>query len=301
MLAQWVTVTTFAITALIFTPQAVHAQLYVNADTTLNSTISDVVIGESGHGGVTNPIVDIVTGADIVFASSYNTSTVNITGGTVSFSFSLSNNSTVSMSGGVANAINGFENSKISMSGGVTNNLVTYNMSTANLSGGRIDNELSVWQDAMLTISGGTSALLMAFDNGIVTMSGGGITDNLYGNGGNVFGFHSSIFTITGGSSGHFFAYDNSHFRFFGIGLTSVLDNPNILASGAGGTFFFTRYALGGTLNDGTSLAGRYLYVQNGSTASFSLTSASAPEPSALAFLTLGGGLLVTHRRRPRR
>jgi len=138
------------------------------------------------------------------------------------------------------------------------------------------------------TLSGGTIGNdIVTHDTTTVNMSGGVVNHSLLINA-------NSSFNLSGGSIvGDIFVQDSSLLNVFGTGLGSILDDPNFEG-------FYSEYTLSGHLRDHTDLAGRIIFVQNGSGARFTLNndSTAVPEPSTFAFLigligaACGGGIL---------
>jgi hypothetical protein len=113
--------------------QTARAQLYINSNTTLNTALAqDVFIGQTGHGGVTNPTVNIVAGAtqsSSFYTMADGTSTVNMTGGSIHY-LDAQGNAQVNVTGGtVTGAIGALGNSKFDIRGVITPNILQYNTS----------------------------------------------------------------------------------------------------------------------------------------------------------------------------
>jgi hypothetical protein len=251
----------------------------------------------------------------------YDNGYVKIVDGIISGTSYINNNSNIDMIGGEINSCYIYDNAKFYINSGVVSGFIsTRGTGKANIHGGLIEGTLyarfngrvniyggdvgtlDTYNSSVANVSGGTiKNYLRAQDNSIINLMGGNVIGDVYGNGGNVYAGNNSTINIWGGTTGSLFSYDNSLFNFFGSNLTSTLDNSSIYELGALGDGYFTRYALNGALTDGTSLSGKFLYIKNGSTGSFTLNNSgiSAPEPTTLSLLALGclGMGFVTRRR----
>jgi hypothetical protein len=85
------------------------------------------------------------------------------------------------------------------------------------------------------------------------------------------------------------FAVDDGVVQFLGSGLAYTLLDPSVSYEAEGISGVFSKYALTGVLSDGTEITGTTLFVQNGTGASFALTTA-VPEPET--YLLVAAGLL---------
>jgi hypothetical protein len=284
-----------SITLLATSTQKVQAQVYINANTTINNTISsDVIVGQSGHGGVTNPVLDAIVGADVQGSLyTFNTSTMNMNGGTINNALTV-NNSTVNMNGGTIRTLQIFDNSTANISGGtVSSVLYTARTSVTNISGGSIEN-LYPFNNSTVNINGGVFNYLLASDSSTVNINSGIVNNTLYNN-------NAATLNLSGGTVGDLYLYDSSVYNIYGPNLTSTLIGTNVSAGGALNTGdLFSQYTLDGTLADGTDITGKSLFVVNGSTGSFNLlSSVTAPEPSTIALCIMGGmGFITTKRRK---
>jgi len=318
-----------------FFPNDATVDFTINGETYVGyANNADRIAGTNG----TSPTVNVVNGADLGRSlSSYNSSVINMSGGilsSTSAAFLIAiDNSTINLSGGtVGTGTSGQaearNNSTLNITGGAVNrNVVGSNNGRVNVSGGAIGGGFNMTGSSTLDFSGGTAAFFGGANNAAVnaTLRGGTITGNVTANGtsmvqlsgtsvgGNVTAAFTSMVDILGGTingivnanassivdifggafGGDFFARTSGAINFFGPDIDALLVNPD--ASG------FSQYALSGMLQNGGSLDGRLLNIQNGSNARFSInrTSAVIPEPGTLALLAGGlPGLLALRRRR---
>jgi hypothetical protein len=176
---------TFALTMGIFlsalAPKLAHAQggtTYINTNTTINSFVmTSYAFGASGQGGITNPVISIVSGANMNFNSvAYNTTTVNVTGGNTRLFL--------------------YDSSTLNISGGNVNILQANSSSTVNITGG-------------LTGSPGAPLSIEGHNNALFNISGGTFGKDFYAYDGSIFNFVGTGLTATpNGSLGGFFRYD---------------------------------------------------------------------------------------------
>ncbi len=199
--------------------------------------------------------------------------------------------------GASVNALEVHNSSIIKMTGGdVGSNdflglILSADTSTIDISGGNVVYNLDVQGSSTVNFSGGTVGNdIVSHDTTTVNMSGGTVNHDLLINA-------NSTFNLSGGKIlTDIFVQDSSLLNVFGSGLSSVLDDPNFEG-------FYSEYTLSGHLKDNTNLAGRIIFVQNGSGARFTLNnSASAvPEPGSVAlimgFSVCGAGVLLRRRK----
>jgi hypothetical protein len=252
-------------------------------------TISSILEGHS------TGVININSGTISGTVQTYNASILNVTGGILSNAINVLDTSVATINGGSTSSISAFNNSIINLRNGTVDSLYTY--STANLTGGNI-NYLFAASTGTVNIASGTtiSGTLFASDTSTINLSGGVVSGSLYGQ-------NTSIVNLIGGNTNNVYQYDSNIYNLYGTNLTRTLVSTNVTSTGAVDPIndLFSQYALGGTLSDGTSLAGKFLFVQNGSTGSFNLL-ASIPEPTTLALLTLGGiGLLCRKNKQGKR
>jgi hypothetical protein len=162
---------------------AVHAQTYINSNTTVNTTInSNLYVGASGQGGITNPVVNIVSPAIVANNTvAYNTSTIN-------------------MQSGQSYSLISVDSSIVNMTGGTVGQLVSILNGTANLIGGTVYDRV----DSL---------------GGICNIYGG---NSPFG-GFNVVARSTGTVNVFGGNAGGYDVDDNGTINFFGYGLTSTL------------------------------------------------------------------------------
>jgi PEP-CTERM motif len=272
--------------------------IYINADTTINDGSvfnlfgTVILVGASGQGGALNPTINIIEGGSVrPVMDALNTSTINVKGGYAN-ALASSGSSTINMIGGGVGSLTPRDSSTANVSGGAVNYLASSDTSTLNVSGGAV-RDLSSSGNSTTNITGGTFiGYGNTYDDPRKPVS--------------ILGEGSAVFNITGGNLiGDIFALGSSQFNLFGTGLKSILDDPNIVFSPTGASYpissasFFDRYALDGTLSDGTSLKGHYLYIQDNSNAKVNLKPTNnIPEPTTLALLALGGVGMVLRRRK---
>jgi hypothetical protein len=245
---------------LIDSSQKAQAQVFINADTIINSTVSQlVIVGQGGHGGVTNPTVDIATGANLqADIYTFNNTTLNVTDGAINAYIIAVNTSTVNVSGGAIKYLTSYDDAIVNMTNGtVSTYLNTIGRSTMTLSGGVVTSNVYTNNNSTFNLRGGSSNNLYLYNASVFNLYGSNLTSTLIGS------------NVT--SSGALNLGDS-----------------------------FSQYALDGTLLDGTSLTGKSLFVANGSSGSFHLfSSVSAPEPTSIILFTVGGiGLLGNRKRR---
>lgn len=165
--------------------------------------------------------------------------------------------------------------------------LSAFNSSTVNVSGGKVFFSLFAYDTATINMSGGTTGVgLFAYNTGVINLSGGSI-------GGTLGTRNNGVINLSGGSVAfELSARNNGVINIFGTNLTSRLIDPN---SGGG---FSSLYNVSGTLLDGNVLTNKALYVQNGTSARFTLN--NVPEPGFLALLisVIPGTMLLRRRRR---
>ena len=189
---------------------------------------------------------------------------------------------------------------------------------------GSIGGTLNAFNSSYVTVSGGViSSAVQAFGNSHVTVSGGSIGSYVYSEG-------TATLTVTGGSFGNVvptngelqftghssITWSGGSFRGQGFDGINVFDQTtgavvfigsNLAVANARPENRFvsfagpgTDYDLSGTLQDGTNLAGRVLFVQNGATFP-TFRTASTPAPSSAIVLMLGAVPLVGVLRRRRK
>jgi hypothetical protein len=171
--------------------------------------------------------------------------------------------------------------------GGFTGSLNTFGGSITNFSGTVPAAQLT--DTSTLNVSGGViNGVVVALLNNTVNITGGRVGQLTLRN--------QSRGNVSGGTIGTTLRVVNSSvLNFFGTGLGETLVNPD--ASG------YSQYTLSGLLADGTSIAGRTLYVQNG-TGTATFTEVSTPEPGSVALFVgmgLSGGVFLRRRRSARK
>ena len=228
-----------ALTLLAVAPAANAQDTFLPKSTTLNK-----------HNPVLAPFSAIVGYAnfdDYINGNNPTSPTIRIVAGANVNALEVHNSSVIDMRGGSVGS-NDFggkllavDNSTINISGGlVVFDLDVQNFSTVNFIGGEIGDDI------------------VSHDNTTVNMLGGTVDQDLLING-------NSTFNLGGGSIlDDVFVQDSSLLNIFGMGLKSVLVDPNVEG-------FYSEYQLSGHLLDGTNLAGRIIFVQNGSGARFTL------------------------------
>jgi hypothetical protein len=188
--------------------------------------------------------------------------------------------------GGYLYAGNG---STVNVSGGnIGSYLYAFATSTVNVSGGNIDNSVIGSAYSLVNLAGGTvEDEVYASNNSTVNVNSGSIGDSL-------FAQDSSTVNVRGGSiSGSLYATDSGILNLFGTGLGSTLVNSNYQNA-------YSQYILSGNLQDGTSVSGTNLYVQNGTGAEVNFIAAGVPEANSLAllgWLGLTGAALLRRQR----
>ncbi len=140
-----------------------------------------------------------------------------------------------------------------------------------------------------LVTGGSIGGYLDARNSSTINVSSGSIASSLIAS-------ESNTVNVSGGSiGGGLYAYDSGTINLFGVGLKAVLTNPNYGD--------YSKYTLMGSLNDGTSVNGKFLYLSNGSNARFTLNNPPPPKPRQVTpFVGLvGAGLLLGKRRGSRK
>lgn len=278
---------TLVLTAL--TPLA-HAQstytFYPN-NTTINSDVTTdyAIIGYAGGSynadgtrnftGASSPTVGIGNGATLIGETDvFNQSVVNVTGGDIGFLVS-NDGATVNLSGGNVGFVLSFDHTVFNMTGGHVSDLEGQGQAI-HISGGTVDTLVANVQSSPLgdvlgsdvvDITGGSFGQTDAQNLGVLNVRGGTFADR--------------ILAAFGGTV-----------NIYGTGLSATLLDPNFTGLGSS----YSRYALSGTLGDGSVLTNHDLLIRNdrpgdGSfqPSSFNLIStATAPEPGSWAFLWTG-------------
>jgi hypothetical protein len=226
--------------ALLVAAPAVHAQdTFLPKNTTLNK-----------HNPVLAPFSAIVGFAnfdDYINGVNPTSPTIRIVDGANVNALEVHNSSIIDMRGGSVGS-NDF-----------LGELLSEDTSTINISGGTVVFDLDVQGASTVNFSGGTvGADIVTHDNTTVNMLGGIVDHDLLING-------SSTFNLGGGSIlTDVFVQDSSVLTVYGTGLSMVLVDPNFEG-------FYSEYKISGRLLDHTILAGRIIFVQNGSGARFFL------------------------------
>ena len=219
-----------------------------------------------------------------------DSATVNISTGARVNSLIARNTSAVSVTGGDFDlGIEAYDNSRLTIagaaisSGGIT---VRNNSEVAIISG---DNRIYSWDNAVMNVLGGNIRVHNSYLNSVTNLRGGTFTVSKF-----LGVFHDSVVNVYG---------TNLSMSFAGTGSSTNGD--------------YRIFALAGTLEDGTSLAGVSLYDYsdggyevgnaanpNGAASpiNFNPGVIAVPEPTALVHLTVGAiaglGLLRTRSRR---
>ena len=185
-----------------------------------------------------------------------------------------------------------FNGSKLNMTAGTVGasfgSLLAYDQSTANMSGGIIGQHVTLQRYARFNFSGGSVFDdVTAVDNSVLHITGGSIGHSL------LLNEQSRTFISGGTVFADIFVQDASILTMYGSDLTRTLTDPDF-----GGSY--TQYTLAGHLVDGTDLTGRTVLVQNGSGASFFLSTGTAavPEPQSWALMIAGFGIVGAASRR---
>ena len=156
-----------------------------------------------------------------------------------------------------------------------------------------------------LLFTGGGAQNVTTKNSSTATLAGGTFTQiGAYGN---------STVTISGGTFSNLYTFDNATINLLGTNLTAAY-NPGSVIPGIG-VVFPGYYRLGGTLSDGTAVAGNYQSSEsNGGSLQFNgVTAASegvipisaAPVPEASSVVSLGlmlalgaGGFFIARRKK---
>ncbi len=219
--------------------------VYFPNDATLNHTVGDSAIvgyaSASDRDNKTNP-----TGPAVALEN-YSS---------VGNDLLVYNNSSITMRGGyIGNALETFDSSVVNLcGGGVSGGLYANNASRVNLSGTGVAHGVVAESDSVVTITGGyigatTSAFIgavFAYDRSRVNISDGNIAGDLY-------------------------VANSATLNLFGVGLRATLVDANAF------NYQYSKYILSGVRADGNSVKGRFLYVENHSSAKFNLVSVGAP------------------------
>ena len=136
-------------------------------------------------------------------------------------------------------------------------------------------------------VTGGSiGGFLDAYNSSTVNVSGGSIGSI----GSDLHAYDSSTVNVSGGSiSGDLWVNGAAVLNIFGRGLVAPFVYP-------GGSH--SVYSLSGTLLDGTIVTNKYLYIQNGSSARFTLNNVPAPGSLVTALIGVVPGVLMLRRRR---
>ena len=189
--------------------------------------------------------------------------------------------------------------------GSIGGNLNAFNSSYVTVSGGTIKAGVQAFAQSHVTVSGGSiGSYLYGTDNATLTVTGGSFGNVVPNDGELQFKGHSSI-TWSGGSfrgqgfdGVNIFDQTTGAVVFIGSNLAVANARPENRFVGFAGPG--TDYDLSGTLQDGTNLNGRVLFVQNGATFP-TFQTASTPAPSSILVVVLGVVPLVGVLRRRRK
>ena len=262
------------------------------------------VIGQDGLGHNSSPTVTAITGASLGTVVVHNSSIFLFKDG-VAGSLLPGENSFLSITGGhITSSVNPAENSVVNMSGGSIDTFLTLSQqSLVNVSGGSVLS--GIGHGGTLNMSGAASVVSLSLNSSHVNISGGNINSADFFTsssgsvatitGGNIalLRAKSTLTDISGGTGGDIIAFGGTTLNFYGMGLGDTLVDsmssgpPNFTLVGD----TFSKYALFGNLQSGSSLNGRFLYIPNRETVSTNFINAVVPEPGSLALLA---GLSVT-------
>ena len=225
----------------------------------------------------------------------YNPTVNLVPGGSVHNDIFSVGNSQVNIEGGFADSIISNGSSQFTFSSGLVNDFADLRGNTRfNLYGGTITNRLQGNDTTLINVYGGTvNGSVLAYNNGQVNIYGGTINGGLETQ-------NQSDVTIYGGTFGlysgyNFVLYTNGVGNLTLVGYNLRADNLGTDPSGG------TDYALSGTLQDGTDLAG-YTLQDNTGGGHFTLQAAPVPEPGRVAMcvglVTVGAGFVRKRRAR---
>ena len=276
--------------------QAQFTYTFFPDDGTLASTVNTdfAIVGFAGGS------YDDSFNRNFLFPSSPTLHVVN--GADIGGEMDIFNSSHVIFSGGNIGFINVFDNSSVSASGGSSPFLLAFDSSTVNMSDGIIDDLEG--QGSSVTVSGGHITSKLVANSAADSVTGNPIGSCIIDvTGGSIEGeldaYNNGLLNLHGGQlGGDLFAAFGGTIDVYGSGLTASLVNPDYNNA-------YSLYSLSGTLEDGTVLSNKNLFIMNDGVtyghSSFNLISAaSTPEPNSLILLLSGGlgaGLLL-HRRR---
>ncbi len=267
-------VTLLAALLLIGLTQTANAQKFFSSDATIDYFVNgNAYVGYGNFNDLFNktngvsPSVSLVDSGDVAYdLSAYNSSLVTISGGGIGGDLYAEDSSRVNVRGGsVAGALYAAGDSRVSVSdGSIGGSLSAAGTSRVIVSGGSVGNALSAYDSSRLTISGGITGAVFAYDASVVNFRGGIVNGDLN-------------------------ALNGSVINVYGTELKAVLTNPNVNGS--------KRYTLSGKLTDGTSVNGKFLYVQNGGSAKFTLINIVSRPSVIHPVVGMGGKSLIARKR----
>ena len=280
-------------------PLTAQAQdTYIDTNATVNTVLPDrLYIGYN----TTNPItVGLVPGGSVGFnAYARNNATFNISGGEVKNNVLLTEQAVFTvLSGKVGGGIEANGTSSVTISGGLFDRGVTTSgNAVANISGGDLGGnfsggsgyDITAGGNSLINVTGGTfSGRGVASNNAVLNILGGAFAGDLRALGSASDLTQIATLNLRGGTFGGNLVTNGSNALLNIYGFNLQLINPTPVLTG-------TQYDLLGTLEDGTSLAGKNLIVVSNGVVNLIPTGvASAPEPGtfalmALAFIPLTG------------
>ncbi len=298
---------TLVLTALAPLAHAQSTYTFYPEDTTVDSALTTdyAIVGYAGGSydasgnpqfvSPSLPTVNFGSGADLSATELdiFNQSSVNIYGGNQP-GISTHDNSKLNVYGGTQSFFVGFDHSAVNLAGGSFDFMLLFDYTQVNMSGGYVSDLEG--QAQSVTISGGTVDQLVAnaqssgltgdiLGSSIVDVSGGDI--------GQASAYNLGILNVRGGIyADRIIAAFGGTVNVYGTDLSATLLDPNFTGIGSS----YSRYALSGTLGDGSVLTNHDLLIRNdqpgdGSVgpSSFNLIStATAPEPGSRALLWTG-------------